>query len=147
VEEYRRPLARAETGDRAPPNAPARYQAYEESLPLFEALIKKVPSIKEEHRKQQVKRQVEFRHAETLYKLAQADEKFVDKEKVPYRSKYRDAALAALAKYHKDKEDAGGWQISLALQMLAQMQGDLGDLEASGRPTRRWRRCPACRPS
>jgi tetratricopeptide (TPR) repeat protein len=127
VEEYRRPLARAETGDRTMKEAD-RYHAYEESLPLFEALFKKLPSIKAESKRIQVKRQVEFRHAQTLYKLAQADEKLVDKDKVPYRSKYRDAALAALAKYHKD--NAGGWQISLALQMLAQMQGDLGDLEA-----------------
>jgi tetratricopeptide (TPR) repeat protein len=127
---FRPPLAKVEIGE-LKPKEEDRLRDFDEAVRgsdkpdgLKLTFDKLLPTMKDSA----AKRHVAFRQAQTLYRLAQADEKFVDKDKVPYREKYREAALAALARYH-NKENAGGWQISLALQMLAQLQGDQGDLE------------------
>lgn len=94
-------------------NAPAvkeaeRIKMQKQALPLFEQLKPKLPNTS------RARRHVEFKYAETLYRLSLGDDKM------------REPAMTALAAYQKDF--ANGFQIAPALLMLAQLQEDAGDL-------------------
>ena len=108
--EYRPPLALVERAALPATKDADRVKLMEDSLPKFTELK---PKLKEGSL---AKRHVEFKHAETLYRLSSID------------ARHRQPAMAALMEYQK--QNGTGWQIVPALTMLAQLQEDAGDLDA-----------------
>lgn len=110
----RKPLAKTDRAAIPTTKEADRIKLWEESLPDFRELLPKLAPLAAAP--PTVKRQVEFKFVQTLYRLAQFNEK------------HRDEAVKELEKFAK--EHSGGWQISPSLMMLAQLQEDQGDLPA-----------------
>ncbi len=111
--EYRPPLANVERAANLDLNIKPedRLKLMNDSLALFETQMPKVLSVESP-----AGRHFAFRYVETLFKLTQKDDKL------------REKAIKALGEFQKNHSAA--WQISLALEMLARLQEDTGDLEA-----------------
>jgi tetratricopeptide (TPR) repeat protein len=134
--EYRPPLSLIERSTNPAIKDPERVKMYRESLPLFEALKPRVQA------NTRLKRHLEFKYAETLYRLSETlyrlalvepkDEKTrTEAEEARKEAEVRrGAAITALAAYQKDRDNANGFQVGPALMMLAQLQEDSGDLNA-----------------
>ncbi len=115
---YRQPFAKLDRADQPDTRDEQKTELYRQALADIDALLKRKEFADRAAPAQikKVKRQVQFRAAETRYRLAQLD---------PAR---RDDAARALAQF-KD-EHADGWQVGPALMMLAGVQEDKGDLAA-----------------
>jgi hypothetical protein len=107
---YRKPLARVDRAALPTTKEADRIQLLKESLPDFKELIPKLAAAPN------VKRHVEFKQGQTLYRLASNDETF------------RAEAIKVLDKFSKDHQAC--WQIAPALDMLASLHRDNNDLGA-----------------